>query len=113
MKRDDVITDQGIGSLPRILDTINCFRRKYKTWPTKLLLDNEMSKSLQQDNLTLCGWQALAKKLDIKHSVRGTVIARDDIGNSFEYEANHLTPEDKTNSADYWIWGCEVWPTSV
>jgi|APLak6261703504_1056268.scaffolds.fasta_scaffold07805_2 hypothetical protein len=113
MKRDDVITDKGIGSLPRILDTINCFRRKHNTWPTRLLIDKEMTQALQQDNLTLTGWQALAKELDIKHSVHGTVIAEDDNGNSYEYEANHLTPEDMSNSADYWIWGCEVWPKSV
>lgn len=72
-----------------------------------------MAEAIQQHNLTPAGWQALAKNLDIKHSVHGTVIAEDDKSNSFEYEANHLTPEDKTNSADYWIWGCEIWPKSV
>ncbi len=69
-----------------------------------------MAEAIQQDNLTFAGWQALTSKLDIKYSVVGTVIAEDDAGNSFEYESNHLTPEDKSKSADYWIWGCEVWP---
>lgn len=112
LEYSQIVRDGGIGSAPRILDTINCFRRKYGVWPTKLLVGKGMAEAIQQDNLTLAGWLAFTKKLDIKYSVAGTVIAEDDAGHSFEYEANHLTPEDKNNSADYWIWGCAVWPES-
>lgn len=112
MKYEQIITDKGRGSLPRILDTINCFRRRFGTWPTRLLVDKDMAEALQQDNLTLAGWVALTKKLDVQYSIVGEVFAEDNAGNSFKYKANLFTPEDKNQSADYWIWGCAVWPES-
>jgi predicted GIY-YIG superfamily endonuclease len=110
IKSEQILLSQEVGSVPRILDTINCFRRKYGSWPTRLLVDEVMAKAIQQDNLTLAGWQALANKLDVKYSVVGTVIAEDDAGNTFEHDSACISPEDKQHSADYWIWGCEVWP---
>lgn len=107
-----ILLSQEFGSVPRILDTINCFHRKFGKWPTRLLVDKDMAEAIQQHNLTPVGWQTLAKKLDIQYSVVGTVIAEDNAGNSFEYDADHFTPEDKSQSADYWIWSCAVWPES-
>lgn len=109
LSKDDIVIYQyGIGSTPRILDTINCFRRRFGVWPTRLLVDKDMAEAIQQYHLTPAGWQALVNKLDIKYSVVGTVIAEDEAGHSFEYECSHFTPEDITNAADYWIWGCAV-----
>ncbi|MDD2933277.1 MAG: GIY-YIG nuclease family protein [Methylotenera sp.] len=112
MEYEQILLSQEIGSVPRVLDSINCFRRKFGVWPTRLLLDKDMAEAIQQDNLTFAGWQALAKKLEVKYSVVGTVIAEDEAGNSFEYDSSCFFPEDKEHRADNWIWGCEVWPKS-
>jgi len=113
MKKEEIVREMGLSSAIRILDTLNCFRRKYDVWPTRLLVDKDMAEAIQEHHLTPAGWQALANKLDIKYSVVGTVIAEDVAGNSFEYESACFSPEDKEHSADYWIWGCEVWPEQV
>lgn len=109
MQRDDIITAYGLGSLPRIVDTINCFRRRYGAWPTTLLVDADMLQALQEYNLTPAGMRLLAAKLTIG-AAKGTIIARDDQGQTFEYDASHMKPERPGESADYWLWGCRVYP---
>lgn len=109
MQKDEIITANGLGSLPRILDTINCFRRRYGDWPTTLLIDPDMLQALGDDNLTPAGMRVLALKLVIGFA-KGTVIAKDDKGQVFEYDASHMQPEDSSVSADYWLWGCSVYP---
>jgi len=111
MRREDVLKGNGVGSLPRILDTLNCFRRRYEHWPTRLLIDAEMKDALQQDCITPSGWKALAAKLELRN-VKGTVIAEDASGQSYEYVSEFIIPVSQDTSADYWIWGCEVWPRS-
>jgi hypothetical protein len=69
--------------------------------------DPHMIDGLQQDNLTPAGWKALADKVEI-HSAKGTVIAEDHSGQSYEYQSEFMKPESKETSADYWIWGCEL-----
>jgi hypothetical protein len=111
MNVEDIIKVSGVGSLPRILDAINCFRRRYGHWPTRLRVDAAMIDGLQQDNLTPAGWKAFVDKVEI-HSAKGTVIAEDHSGQSYEYQSEFMKPESKETSADYWIWGCEVWPSN-
>lgn len=111
MTREDIVKAAGIGSMPRVLDTLNCFRRRYGHWPTRLLMDTEMAAALQQDCITPAGWQALAARVEIQDA-RGTVIATDTTGHSYEYASECIRPESRDSSADYWIWGCEVWPSS-
>ena len=111
MRREDVLKEVGVGSLPRILDTLNCFRRRYGHWPTRLLIDEEMMDALQQDCITLSGWKALAAKVELRN-VKGTVIAENASSQSYEYASEFIKPASKDTSADYWIWGCEVWPST-
>lgn len=111
MRREDIVKAAGIGSMPRVLDTLNCFRRRYGHWPTRLLIDAEMAVALQQDCITPIGWQALAAQVEIRNA-KGTVIAEDAAGQSYEYKSECIMPESRDSSADYWIWGCEVWPSS-
>ncbi|HEY9210797.1 MAG TPA: hypothetical protein VIO56_05245 [Methylotenera sp.] len=111
MKKQDILKGSGAGSLPRILDAINCFRRRYGHWPTFLRIDAAMIDGLQQDNITPAGWKALTDKVQI-HRAEGKVIAEDGSGQSYEYESEFMKPESKATSADYWIWGCEVWPSN-
>jgi hypothetical protein len=111
MNKQDILKGNGVGSLPRILDAINCFRRRYGHWPTRLRVDAAMIDGLQQDNLTPAGWKAFVDKVEI-HSAKGTVIAEDHSGQSYEYQSEFMKPESKETSADYWIWGCEVWPSN-
>lgn len=109
MQKDEIITANGLGSLPRILDTINCFRRRYGDWPSTLLVDGDMLQALGEDNLTPAGMRVLASKLAIGVA-KGTVIAKDIKGQMFEYDASHMQPENSSVSADYWIWGSSVYP---
>lgn len=111
MHIEDIVKGRGVGSLPRVLDAINCFRRRYGHWPTILRIDAAMIGALQQDNLTPAGWKALTDKMEI-HSAKGTVIAEDGNGQSYEYRSEFMNPESKETSADYWIWDCEVWPST-
>ena len=111
MRREDVLKEYGMGSLPRILDTLNCFRRRYGHWPTRLIIDEDMMDALQQDCITPSGWKALTARVELR-SIKGTVIAEDASGQSYEYASEFIRPENKDSSADYWIWGCEVWPST-
>lgn len=110
MKKEEIVQDYRIGPTPRILDTINCFRHKFDAWPTKLLVDKDMADAIQQHHLTPLGWLTLTSKIDVQLHIDGEVIAEDDEGHSFQYDATHHKPEDKSQSADYWVWGCAVWP---
>jgi hypothetical protein len=112
-KANDIVKNAkyGIGSVPRILDTINCFRNKFGSWPTRLRMDKGMAEAIQEHHITRLGWDALASKVDLQFNVEGTVIAEDGKGNSFEYISKNLHPIDRESSADFWVWGCEVWPT--
>lgn len=111
MQKNDIIKGYGVGSLPRILITINGFRRRYGSWPTILQVDAVMADALQRETLTPRGWQAIVAKLQIQDA-KGTVIAEDENGQVYEYGSESNNPASQDSSADYWLWGCEVWPSS-
>lgn len=112
MNQNNIVTKYGLGSLPRILDTINCFYAKFGKWPIRLLVDADMLEAIKQHHLTEVGWNALQASIEIQSRVIGMLIAEDDAGNRFEYDALHIHPKNPDSSADYWIWRCEVWPKS-
>ncbi len=112
-KADIVIYKYGIGSLPRLLDTINVFRKKYGHWPTKAYVNSDMLDAIKNEILSPLGWEMLEEKITLTAINQGTIIAADDSRNEYEYDAKHFTPVSHEESADYWIWGCEVWPNSV
>jgi len=98
----------GIGSVPRILDTINSFKRKYGSWPTRVLMDKGMADAIREYHLTQEAWDSLAKKVDISYTVEGNVIAENERGDSYEYDSSFIPPESRDSSADFWIWGIEI-----
>jgi hypothetical protein len=111
-KADIVIYQYGTGSLPRLLDAINMFRKKYGHWPTKVNVQNGMLDAIKNEILSPLGWKMLEESITLVGINEGKVIASDDSQNEYEYDAKHITPASNEESADYWIWGCEVWPKS-
>ncbi len=101
----DIFQSYMIDSTPRILDTLESFRDRYGHWPNKLLLDKEMASALREHFFTELGWRMLTEKLEIELSEAGTLIAENEQGNRFEYDAT-FKPTD--SPADIWIWGCRV-----
>jgi len=111
-KGNIVIYQYGTGSLPRLLDTINVFRKKYGHWPTKVNVNSDMLDAIKNEILSPLGWEMLAESITLTAINQGTIIAADDSRNKYEYDSEHITPASNKESADYWIWGCEVWPES-
>jgi len=111
-KADIVIYQYGTGSLPRLLDTINVFRKKYGHWPTKVEVNSDMLDAIKNEILSPLGWKMLEGIITLIAINEGTIIATDDSRNEYEYDSEHITPASNEKSADYWIWGCEVWPES-
>jgi len=111
-KADIVIYQYGTGSLPRLLDTINVFRKKYGHWPTQVNVNSEMLDAIKNEILSPLGWEMLEGSIELIPIDEGTIIATDGAQNEYEYNSEHITPASNKVSADYWIWGCEVWPES-
>ena len=114
LSKDDIVIYQyGTGSLPRLLDTINVFRKKYGHWPTKVEINSDMLDAIKNEILSPLGWQMLTESITLTTINEGTIIAADNSRNEYEYDSKHITPASNKESADYWICGCEVWPSSI
>jgi ADP-ribose pyrophosphatase YjhB (NUDIX family) len=94
----------GLTSAHRILYTIDAFRARYGTWPTRVSMDTGMYEAIPREVLSPYGWQCLKDQVFIDAAAIGTVVAFDDAGHVFDYadfDSSHLPPP----GADVWIWG--------
>jgi len=64
-KGDIVIYQYGTGSLPRLLDTINVFKKKYGHWPTKVNVDSGMLDAIKNEILSRLGWEMLEESISL------------------------------------------------
>lgn len=109
-RKEDVIRSIGPGSLVRVIVTLNQFRRAYNKWPTVICLDRGMAKALREYHLTDTGWDCLARKVAIIEGDDKTVMAEGDQGERVEYDCPHVKPKSDVDSAEQWIWGCDIVP---
>ncbi len=108
-KRDIIKFEFGLASGSRILATINGFRRKYGSWPCRLLVNKDMASAIAKDVFTPLGWQMMVSKFEIVTIDEGTVIAEGKDGASCDY---NIDPCEQIPAigprADEWIWGFRV-----
>lgn len=93
----------------RILAAIHRFRRKYGTWPHRVLVDAGVLDALRKEVLTPQAWALLATKLELVAIPQGRIIAEGHNGARVEYDGG--VGELRSGDGPYvdeWIWGTKV-----
>lgn len=98
----DVVRTGALAAGFRILATVNGFRRRFGSWPTRLRVNRETGEGIKRDILTDTGWLMLEAKMRIALMEEASLFAHGD-ERQFEYDGVHDLPTDGER-ADRWIW---------
>lgn len=110
ISRAELLKGHSLGSVERIMVTIEGFRASYGHWPTVVQIPAMIVDDIKKHVLTPQGWTLLLNRIELNLSEHDSIVASDASGRIFEYQqysyAKHSAKLD--THADNWIWGLNL-----